>query len=103
MTIKEKSYPKGTMRLRSQKTITAGTETPKRTRRQTSETPKQPRVKLSVAESPLQLEVTKDSVKQLIVDCLESAQLFIYLYCSCVYKHIIHLRCGLIPETVLRI
>lgn len=64
MTIKEKVSPKETMRLRSQKTITVGTETPKRSRRQTSETPKQPRVKLPVAESPLQPQVTKDSVKK---------------------------------------
>lgn len=54
MTIKEGVYSKATMRLRSQKTITAGAETPKSSRRQTSETPKQPRVKLPVAESPLQ-------------------------------------------------
>lgn len=67
MTVKEKVYSRATMRLRSQKTITPGAETPKSNRRQTSETPKQPRVKLPVAESPLQPQVTEDDVKKLMV------------------------------------
>lgn len=97
MTIKEKVYPKGTMRLRSQKTITVGTETPKRTRRQTSETPKQPRMKLPVAESPLQLQVTKDSVTKMRedIDCLDSAHSCFLICSKYVYKDI-YLSCDLI-------
>lgn len=84
MTIKEGVYSKATMRLRSQKNITAGAETPKSSRRQTSETPKQPRVKLPVAESPLQPQVTKDDVKKLMIAWMWSAVVSRYTVFVCV-------------------
>lgn len=65
--IEDEVHTRGKMRLRSQKTITAGAETPKRSRQQQSnKTPKQPRLKLPVAESPLQPQVTKDDSEKIM-------------------------------------